>query len=95
MKIRPAVHDFEDIPNVGPATSRDFDRLGIGTPDDLAGRDPYGMYDDLCSATGKTLDPCVIDVFISAVRFMEGEAPQNWWYYTEERKRELARRASV
>ncbi|MEE9207331.1 MAG: helix-hairpin-helix domain-containing protein [Gemmatimonadota bacterium] len=95
MKVRTGVSRFEDIPNVGPATSGDFDRLGIATPEDLPGRNPYGMYDDLCKAMGKRLDPCVIDVFISAVRFMEGEPPQNWWYYTEERKRELARRASA
>ena len=91
MRVRTGVNEFKQIPNVGPATSRDFNRLGIDTPKDLAGRDPYGMYDDLCLAVGKRVDPCVIDVFISAVRFMEGEAPQNWWYYTEERKRELGR----
>ncbi len=94
MTVRTGVSKFEDIPNVGPATSRDFDRLGIGSPRNLAGRDPYEMYADLCLAVGKRLDPCVIDVFISAVRFMEGEAPENWWHYTEERKRELTHRAS-
>ncbi|MEN8143782.1 MAG: helix-hairpin-helix domain-containing protein [Gemmatimonadota bacterium] len=92
MTIRTEVSRFEHIPNVGPATSRDFRLLGIVAPQELVGRDPYAMYDDLCAATGKRVDPCVIDVFISAVRFMEGEDPHDWWDYTAERKRELARR---
>lgn len=94
MSYRQGVGKFEEIPNVGPATSGCLDQLGIASPEDLAGRDPYEMYDDLCQAVGERFDPCVIDVFISAVRYMEGEAPQNWWHYTEERKRELARRAA-
>jgi hypothetical protein len=28
----------------------------------------------------------VLDVFISVVRFMQGETAQAWWCYTEERK---------
>ena len=91
MTPRTGVSTLEDIPNVGPATSGCFVRLGITEPEDLPGRDPFQMYDDLCLAVGERFDPCVIDVFISAVRFMEGDAPQNWWYYTEGRKRELSR----
>jgi hypothetical protein len=52
------------------------------------------MYDDLCHATGVRHDPCVIDVFIAAVRFMAGEAARPWWKYTPERKRTLAARAA-
>ena len=31
-------------------------------------------------------DPCVIDVFISIIRFMQGDEPKPWWQYTAERK---------
>jgi hypothetical protein len=34
----------------------------------------------------------VLDVFISAVRFMEGAPARPWWRYTAERKRALAAR---
>jgi len=37
-------------------------------------------------------DPCVIDTFISAVRFMEGAPALPWWHYTEERKKTLSMR---
>jgi hypothetical protein len=50
---------LEDIPNVGPAVAADLRLLGITTPGDLPGRDPYAMYDDLCRITGHRHDPCV------------------------------------
>lgn len=84
---------LRDIPNVGPATEKDFHQLGITTPAQLIGRDPYRMYDDLCARTGVVHDPCVYDVLISAVRYMEGAPARPWWHYTAERKRTLARRA--
>jgi hypothetical protein len=78
-----------DIPNVGPATVGDFHALDIHAPEQLRGRDPYALYRRLCALTGVRHDPCVIDVFISAVRFMEGAPPYPWWHYTRERKAAL------
>jgi hypothetical protein len=85
---------LEDLPNVGPAIAADFVRLGIRTPRELAGRDPYALYDELNRVTGTRHDPCVLDTFISAVRFMDGAPAHPWWKYTAERKRTLAKRAS-
>ena len=81
---------FEHIPNVGPAIAADLRLIGITTPSALAKRDPYAMYRRLCISTGQRHDPCVIDTFIAAVRFMQGEPARPWWYYTAERKRHLA-----
>jgi hypothetical protein len=83
---------LDDIPNVGPAVAADLRRLGIMTPAELLGRDPYAMYDDLCRITGQRHDPCLLDTFIAAVRYMAGEPKKPWWKYTVERKRELAAR---
>lgn len=84
---RARVRALTDLPNVGPATAADLRLIGIGTPDDLAGCCPFEMYERLCARTGVRHDPCVIDVFISVTRFIEGSAPQPWWAYTAERKR--------
>ncbi len=81
---------FTDIPNVGKATEGDLLLLGFKIPSELANQDPYKLYNRLCEITNVRHDPCVIDVFISAVRFMQGESKQNWWFYTDERKRHLA-----
>ncbi len=90
---RDTVARLEDLPNVGPSIAGDLRGIGVSLPSDLPGRDPYALYDALCAATGIRHDPCVLDVFISAVRFMEGAPAHTWWHYTAERKRTLAERA--
>ena len=83
---------LEDLPNVGPAVARDLRRLGITTPGELPGRDPYALYDDLCRLSGRRHDPCLLDTFIAVIRYMEGGPRKPWWKYTAERKRELTAR---
>jgi predicted flap endonuclease-1-like 5' DNA nuclease len=85
---------LEDIPNVGPSIAGDLRRLGIRAPRELAGRDPYALYETLNRATGTRHDPCLLDTFIAAVRFMEGAPARPWWKYTAERKRTLAAQAA-
>jgi hypothetical protein len=89
---RERVVEFEQIPNVGPRIAADFRRLGLAHPHALAGRDPYELYDRLNAVTGLRQDPCVLDTFIAAVRYMEGAPKTPWWRYTPERKRTLAAR---
>jgi predicted GIY-YIG superfamily endonuclease len=90
------VAHLEDIPNIGPAIAADLRQLGIASPAELPGRDPYALYDDLCRITGQRHDPCLLDTFIAAVRYMEG-APKKrpWWKYTAERKRVMAAREAA
>jgi predicted GIY-YIG superfamily endonuclease len=90
-KVR-EVARLEDIPNVGPAVAADLRQLGITSPAGLPGRDPYALYDDLCRITGQRHDPCVLDTFIAAVRYMEGAPKRPWWKYTAERKRVMSAR---
>ena len=82
--------ELEQLPNVGPAIADDLRLIGVSSPQDLLGKDPYTLHDDLCRTTGVRHDPCELDVFIAAVRFMDGEPKKPWWKYTAERKRELA-----
>jgi hypothetical protein len=92
---RQEIATLEQIPNIGPATAADLRQLGMASPGDLVGRDPYAMYDDLCRITGQRHDRCLLDTFIAAVRFMEGESKKPWWKYTAERKREMKARTSA
>lgn len=89
--IRGQVSALTDLPNIGPAMAKDLERLGIRVPEQLTGRDPYALYDTLCALTGQRHDPCVIDVFISITRFMNGDDARPWWHYTAERKIRLNR----
>jgi hypothetical protein len=91
MKARHAggVVRFQDIPNVGPRVERDFQKLGIKKPKDLKKKDPLVMYKKLCAKTGSRHDPCVLDVFMAVVEFMNGAPPTPWWFYTPERKKKF------
>lgn len=84
---RERMHQLTDLPNIGKAMARDLQRLGINRPEELVGKDPLQLYQQLCRVSGTRQDPCVLDTFISITRFMNGEAPQPWWTYTEERQR--------
>ena len=89
VKAREGVERLEDVPNIGQRISEDFRRLGIVSPMQLAGRDPYQLYNELCRVTRRRHDPCVLDTFIAAVRYMEGGPNRPWWHFTAERKRVL------
>ena len=90
---RTEITDLQQIPNIGPSIAANLRLIGISSPHDLLGKDPYVLYEELCHATGTRHDPCVIDVFIAATRFMAGEPAKPWWKYTPERKRQLAAKA--
>jgi hypothetical protein len=92
---RTNVATLQDIPNIGPAIAGDLRILDITTPADLVGRDPYRMYDDLNRLTNARHDPCVLDTFIAATRYMNGAPARPWHAYTHERKRTLAARAKL
>lgn len=83
------VHRFTDIPNVGPATAGDFETLGLRSPAELAQCDAYALYHRLCAITGVRHDPCVIDVFLAVIDFMNGAPARPWWHYTAQRKHAL------
>lgn len=79
-----------DLPNIGKAGAADLRLLGILRPADLLGHDPTKS---LCKCTVQVHDPCVIDVFISITRVINGEDAKPWWAYTAERKRYLSQQS--
>jgi hypothetical protein len=81
-----ACQQLEQLPNVGPSMAADLRALGIVHPQELAHRDAFVLYQNLCSHTGKRQDPCVLDTFMAVTDFMRGAAPAPWWAYTAQRK---------
>lgn len=77
---------FLDLPNVGKEIARDFETIGLRMPADLRDRDPYELYVTLCMKTHSHHDPCVLDTFMSAVDYMNGNPAKPWWAFTKERK---------
>jgi hypothetical protein len=64
--------------------------VGITQTSQLAGRDAIEVYDEMCAASGRRLDPCLLDTVMSAVEQADGGPARPWWDYTAERKRRLS-----
>ncbi|MBF0300242.1 MAG: mitomycin resistance protein [Oligoflexia bacterium] len=77
---------LEQIPNIGKSIANNLRLIAIKRPKDLYGKDPYKLYCKLCKRTQIRHDPCLLDVFISAVNFIEGHGKKPWWFFTKERK---------
>ena len=92
--MRTDLRSLEQIPNIGPAIAADLRRLKIVAPSQLRGRDPYLLYDQLCELDGDRHDPCVLDVFISAVALLDGASGRPWWHDTAQRKQALKARST-
>ena len=87
---RATVSQLEELPNIGKAMAADLRLVGIDRPKELIGKNPFELYDKLCAKSGKRQDPCVIDVFMSVVQFMEEGDALPWWAFTEKRKEMIA-----
>ncbi len=86
---RESISHLEALPNVGEAMAEKLRLIGIDHPKQLKGKDPLALYDQLCSVTAIRHDPCVIDVLMSVVYFMENGDALPWWAFTDERKKLL------
>lgn len=82
---------LQSLGSVGPAIADDLIALGIRRIEDLVGRDPTQLWEDLNRRTGKRHDPCVEDVFRCAVAQAEDpqlpEERRQWWTWTPSRGR--------
>ena len=86
---RQSIRRFEEIINVGPAFVEAFGLLGLKNPQDLIGKEPEVLYRRLVEKTNKFYDPCVLDVFIATIAYMDGNPPKVWWEFTSQRKRQF------
>ena len=86
---RKTVSQLEALPNIGKAMANKLQLIGIDNPRKLIGKEPFELYEELCIKSGKRHDPCVIDVFMSVIHFMEGGEPLPWWSFTDERSRNI------
>lgn len=87
---RETVIRLDALPNIGKAMAEDLRLVGIDHPQKLIGQDPLILYSELCVKREQRQDPCVIDVFMAAIDFMEGGEPRPWWSFTDKRKKLIA-----
>ena len=87
---RHEIRELQQIINIGPSIADDLQAIGIQKPQQLIGKKPFELYKRICKQSGVFNDPCVLDVMISSVEYMEGKRPRKWWDYTKRRKAEYA-----
>ncbi len=81
------------IPGIGPSMERDLWDLGVRKVEDLKGRSPEGMYEDLMKLRQAYQDRCVLYVFRCAVYFashtVHDPEKLKWWNWkdTQQSKR--------
>lgn len=85
--IRENVSKLTDLPNISKTVAHDLALIGITCPDQLKGEDPYDLYVRFCTAFGEKQDPCMLDILMSIIDFMDGGEPRVWWDYTAQRKK--------
>lgn len=73
--------------NVGPATCKDLQLLGIETVQALAKTSPDDLYHRLQKITGRPHDPCIWDIFAAAIHEAKTGEKQPWWQWTKVRKK--------
>lgn len=78
--------DLTSIPNVGPAVAHRLQRLGVARPEDLRGRNPHQLFEQLCALDGRRHDACLLDTFVAAVSYANGAPARPWWEFSRERK---------
>jgi len=76
-----------NLMNVGPATFKDLQLLGITSISVLAKAAPDELYARLQRITGRHHDPCVWDIFAAAINEAKTGEKQPWWEWTKIRKK--------
>jgi nucleotidyltransferase/DNA polymerase involved in DNA repair len=72
--------------NLGKATYKDLELLGISSVAELALADPDELYKRLQQLTGMYHDPCVWDVFAAIIHEAKTGEKTRWWEWTKVRK---------
>jgi hypothetical protein len=78
------------IPGIGPSMERDLHDLGIQKVEDLKGKSPEKMYEDLMKLRQTYQDRCVLYVFRCAVYYashtVHDPEKLKWWNWKDTQK---------
>lgn len=86
-KIKSTKSELQQIPGVGPSIAGDLQGIGITRIQDLKGKSPQALYDQLCAVTGLKHDRCILYVFRCAVYYASHAKhdPEKlkWWNWQD------------
>lgn len=79
-------HELYTLKNVGDATFRDLELLGIASIKQLAQAHPDDLYQEIQNITGTKHDPCAWDVFAAIIHEARTGEKTPWWDWSAVRK---------
>jgi len=85
-KARNMKHELLKLKNVGKATYKDLELLGITSIIQLSQAEPDDLFGRLEILTGHAQDPCVWDVFAAIIHEAKTGEKTPWWDWTKIRK---------
>ena len=74
------------LQNLGKATLKDLETLGISTVQQLSEQNADDLYKRIQKLTGTKHDPCVWDVFAAIIHEAKTGEKTKWWEWTKVRK---------
>jgi len=83
------------LPNVGKAIAADLLSIGISSPDDIKGKDPLKIFNELKQVMNQRHDPCVYYTLLSVQHFMDTGESLPWWKFTAKGKADLETQARL
>lgn len=79
--------DLKQIPRVGDKTAEDLWNMGIRTTDDIKGKNPDELYQQLCVLQDANVDRCMLYVFRCAVYYVSNNKHDSellkWWNWKD------------
>ncbi len=79
--------DLKKIPGVGEKIAEDLQSLGIMSVEELKGKNPEKLYNDLCSMAGTKIDRCLLYVLRCAVYYASHKKHDTkllkWWNWKD------------
>ncbi len=79
--------DLRTIPNIGKQIKKDLLQIGIQSVEDLKGKNPETLYEQVCKVKGFQEDRCLLYVFRMAVYYVSTDNPETeklkWWYWKD------------
>jgi hypothetical protein len=80
-------NELTGIPYVGPAIAAYLSNIGINRVEDLKGKNPQELYEQICAYEGMQMDRCLLYVCRSAVYYAETPSPEpekvKWWNWKD------------
>ena len=83
------IKELQVVPGVGESIAADLWDIGIHSVEDLKGKNPQQMYENLNRLKGRTQDRCVLYVFRCAVYYASTPAARHdphllkWWHWKD------------